>query len=91
VPDAGIAPDARVEEGRPRDDDRPAKKGTGTLTVKASPWADVWIDGKYKGSTPVTVNLPEGRHTVKLKKPDADPETIKVKVQPGRPTVISRQ
>ncbi len=40
---------------------------TGTLTVYSSPgWAKVYIDGEYKGITPVMANLTYGDHYVKL-------------------------
>ena len=40
---------------------------TGTLTVYSSPgWAKVYIDGEYKGVTPVMANLAYGDHYIKL-------------------------
>lgn len=39
-------------------------KKEGTLIVKSTPSANVYINGKFKGSTPLKINLPEGEHSV---------------------------
>jgi serine/threonine protein kinase len=43
----------------------------GYLKLSVRPWADVYIDGKYYETTPIagTINLPAGRHTIKLINP----------------------
>ncbi|MCC7125550.1 MAG: PEGA domain-containing protein [Acidobacteria bacterium] len=42
----------------------------GVLHVNARPWADVWIDGRRVGETPVgNVSLPIGAHEVLLRHP----------------------
>jgi hypothetical protein len=42
----------------------------GTLHVNAQPWADVWIDGRRAGETPIgNVSLPIGSHDVVLRHP----------------------
>lgn len=42
----------------------------GVLHVNARPWADVWIDGRRVGETPVgNVSLPIGTHDVLLRHP----------------------
>ncbi len=48
---------AKVEEGP-----------TGTLTVYAAPpAAEVWVDGRFRGSAPLSLdNLPAGRHYVRV-------------------------
>lgn len=38
----------------------------GTLSVFVQPWAQVWIDRKFQGETPLEVDLPVGRHRVVL-------------------------
>lgn len=47
---------------------RVEKAPTGTLTLYAAPpAAEVWIDGRFRGSAPLSVdNLPEGRHYVRV-------------------------
>jgi hypothetical protein len=42
------------------------KATMGTLSVKARPWAKVWVNGKPKGKTPVTVLLKPGTHRVRI-------------------------
>jgi hypothetical protein len=43
------------------------KKPTGTLSVVSSPWAEVFVDGKKVGNTPVlNKSLPVGKHQVVL-------------------------
>lgn len=55
---------ALFEETRARVEKAP----TGTLTVYAAPpAAEVWIDGRFRGSAPLSVdNLPAGRHYVRV-------------------------
>jgi hypothetical protein len=47
----------------------PATTSMSSVTVKSTPdGADITVDGKYVGSTPSTVKLPSGDHTVKIEK-----------------------
>jgi len=49
---------------------RPPPRGFGSLDVNAIPWAKVYVDGKYRGVTPVQgVRLRAGRHRVRLVNP----------------------
>jgi serine/threonine protein kinase len=43
----------------------------GYLRISVRPWADVYIDGKFRETTPIAepIQLPAGRHTVKLINP----------------------
>ncbi len=43
-------------------------KGNGTVQINARPWAQVMIDGRPSGSTPKTVQLAAGSHTITLTK-----------------------
>ena len=58
------------------------KKGIGLLHIHSYPWAEIYIDGSYQGTTPTPkpLSLPEGEHTVVLKregfKPYSGPVTI---------------
>jgi serine/threonine protein kinase len=60
---------------------------TGTLKVGATPWGKVTIDGKpLTGSTPKTLTLSAGTHTVLVEYTGSDPpqrETRKVEVRAG--------
>jgi hypothetical protein len=61
--------------------------GTGSLSVVVLPWAEVWIDGKPRGQTPVRAKLPVGQHRVRLKN-DTTEKTIVVNVSAARTAVI---
>jgi hypothetical protein len=52
------------------EDKTPPKGGTGTLSINALPWAEVTVDGKPAGRTPVTKTVPAGKHTITFKNPD---------------------
>lgn len=47
---------------------RVEKSATGTLTLYAAPpAAEVWVDGRFRGSAPISIdNLPVGRHYVRV-------------------------
>jgi serine/threonine protein kinase len=40
------------------------------LAVDVRPWAEVWVDGKKVGHTPLQVQLPPGMRRIELKNPD---------------------
>lgn len=47
------------------------KKKSGTLSFFVKPWAEIFIDGKFIGSTPLeSLSLPEGNYLVHLRNPD---------------------
>jgi serine/threonine protein kinase len=63
-----------------------AAKKTGFLTVSASPWAEVRVDGRVLGVTPRR-NLPlrAGKHTLTLSCPPLDREAkLAIELQPGQ-------
>jgi hypothetical protein len=47
---------------------------TGKVTIRTTPWADVFIDHRFYGRTPFidTVELSEGRHTIEVRNPYAE-------------------
>lgn len=51
----------------------------GTLVVRTHTWADVWVNGKRRGTAPVRLTLPAGRYEVRLTN-DLHDETISVQV-----------
>jgi eukaryotic-like serine/threonine-protein kinase len=60
------------------------------LAVDVRPWAEIWIDGKKVGHTPMQVQLPPGPHKVELKNPDIKFSKIyKIKARKGKKTKIS--
>jgi eukaryotic-like serine/threonine-protein kinase len=57
----------------------------GSLRVVVTPWAEVWIDGRYVDTTPFArpIPLPAGTHFVKLLHPEAETETRTIHVADG--------
>jgi tRNA A-37 threonylcarbamoyl transferase component Bud32 len=60
---------------------------TGGIKIVVLPWAEVWIDGKPMGQTPLRIALPVGPHRVRLKN-DTKEKTINVAVTSSRFAVI---
>jgi hypothetical protein len=62
----------------------------GRLTLRAEPWADVVIDGKPAGRTPLdAVALPIGQHTVVFSNPELGSRRYEVGVRAGAPTRLA--
>ena len=62
----------------------PAAPSTGKLSVTSSPdGADIDVDGSFVGNTPSDVQLPDGEHTVTLKKTGFSTWERKLKVTGG--------
>jgi hypothetical protein len=61
----------------------------GTLAVNAQPWAQVWVDGKALGDTPIgNISLPIGEHELVLRHPEFGEHRQSVTIGVGRPTRI---
>ncbi|MEW5849548.1 MAG: PEGA domain-containing protein, partial [Myxococcota bacterium] len=73
--------DGKSAEAAKSDD----SKKPATLTIKVSPWAQVWVDGKSKGMTPLEpLQLKPGKHTVRLENKDLNVKrTETVTLKPG--------
>jgi hypothetical protein len=65
--------------------------GTGALEIKATPFADVYVDGKLAGSTPFSRELPVGRHRVKLVGPRGKTDSVRITIRADRTARIDRQ
>jgi hypothetical protein len=97
-PDAGVA-DAPSIVATPAKKDasssqpaHPAARGAGTLDVVAFPVLAVYVDRKLFGSTPQTVPLPAGKHTVRLVNSDlGHDETLTVTVTANQKLTLDRQ
>jgi hypothetical protein len=62
----------------------------GTLFLNAVPWANVWIDGRPVGETPIgKLAVPIGRHEIAFRHPDLGGKTMTVMVKAGEPTRLS--
>jgi outer membrane biosynthesis protein TonB len=64
---------------------REAEK-TGTLHVHSYPWAELFVDGRYRGNTPISVplELDVGRHSVVLSRNGYQQVEQMVEIQPGK-------
>jgi serine/threonine-protein kinase len=63
----------------------PAPSGPGAVTIAATPWCNVSIDGRAVGETPVVNHsLPSGRHTITCANPELNvTRTRTVEISPG--------
>jgi hypothetical protein len=67
----------------------PAPPLGGWLLVLPKPWAEVTVDGRVVGQTPLArIPLPPGSHSVILTHPEYRPFTRKVEIRPGETTTI---
>ena len=56
----------------------------GTLEVTTTAPADIWVDGTLRGSAPLRLQLPSGRHLVDARAPTTQPATSWVEVALGQ-------
>ena len=61
----------------------------GSLVVTAQPRAQVWIDGRLAGDTPLTTSVPIGEHEVVFQNLQFGIKRQKAVVQVGSPTEVS--
>ena len=63
---------------------------SGTLQVVVLPWADVSVDGRSAGTTPIpAISLPPGPHAVVLRNAELGAaRTLPVVIRPGKPTLL---
>ncbi|WNG45782.1 protein kinase [Archangium minus] len=75
-------------------DSRPrAKQGQGELRVVTlhkgrAVWANLSVDGKHHGATPVSLDLPGGRHSVRVERNGFVTQERQVEVSPGTKAVV---
>ena len=68
----------------------PPPPATGTLAVESSPGgAKVFIDGAYRGRTPLALELRPGMHDVELRLEGYEPYRARVQVRAGQTTRLS--
>jgi archaellum component FlaG (FlaF/FlaG flagellin family) len=65
---------------------------TGSISISSSPsGADVYIDGSYRGITPVTLSdLTTGSHTIRISQSGYNDYSTKVTVYSGETAIVSR-
>ena len=62
---------------------------TGTLHINALPWAQVAVDGRAIGETPIAnLSLPIGNHEVVFRHPELGEQRQTVVVKPGPPVRV---
>ncbi|MHB8872883.1 MAG: serine/threonine protein kinase [Myxococcaceae bacterium] len=84
LPGGGLDPDAGGELGA-----QAPSGDQGVLVVKATPWATLFIDGKYRGEIDGTrrrIPLPPGNHTVRFQHPSRT-RSYPVTIEPQRETL----
>lgn len=62
----------------------PALSDPGHLFVFCAPWADVYIDGERRETTPMELTLPPGGYLLELRNPAYDIYRDSITVRPGR-------
>ena len=58
----------------------------GFLDLQVIPWAEIYIDGEYKETTPLKdpISLPAGKHQLKLVNPNLSTWSDSINIEPGR-------
>ncbi len=83
TPAPAPAPSRAPETPAPRPTEAP-ETGTGLLRVVVRPWANVIVDGRPMGTTPLDrIELAAGTRTVRLEHPLYEPFETKVRVRAG--------
>lgn len=80
-----VAVEVAERSGRPAAAAITSSSAPGYVRVLAHPWAEIWIDGVARDTTPVArpFEVSAGRHTLVFKHPRASDERRVVDVQPG--------
>ena len=68
----------------------PAASGQGILSVNATPWGLVRVNGHEIGDTPQSIRLPAGRHRVRIERKGHRTVDELVTVKAGKRTKILR-
>lgn len=63
--------------------------GAGTIMVMATPWAEVWLDGKKIGTTPLRAQASPGKHRLELRFQGGPVQVKSVEVRSGETTKLS--
>lgn len=71
---------------------RPTPSATGMLDVQVFPWAEVWLDGRKVGITPMQpFELSAGKHRLVLKNPQLNAEqAVVIEVRSGQRLEVKR-
>jgi hypothetical protein len=62
----------------------------GTVNLNAAPWAEVWVDGKKAGDTPLAgLQLPLGTQEITFRHPELGERKVTVTVKGNAPVALS--
>ena len=62
----------------------------GTVSINATPWAEVWVDGQRVGDTPIgNLSIPIGPHEVVFRHPQFGEKRHAISVTAGSPTRVT--
>jgi hypothetical protein len=85
-PDAAIA---EVKDRSPDKDKPPRKQRTGTLTIRTTPYSEVYLGPRHLGQAPFAgVSVPIGTHVLTFKHPGRRTITRRVVVREGKETKL---
>jgi hypothetical protein len=63
---------------------------TGTANFNAEPWAEVWIDGKKAGDTPIAnFKLPLGNREIIFRHPEFGERKVMARIAANEPAIVS--
>jgi hypothetical protein len=63
---------------------------SGTISFNAIPWAEVWVDGRQVGETPLgNISLPIGSHEVLFRHPELGEKHVRAVVTANAPAKVS--
>jgi serine/threonine-protein kinase len=84
APQPAVAPRAAQPVAAPA----AAGANMGFLRINSRPWAQVFVDGRFVGNTPLlNAPVPAGKHKIKLVNPDMKMNKVfTLQIQAGRPT-----
>lgn len=93
VEDAGVLEEEDAGATATRLQPIPMAKRRGKMNVITTHagepyWAQVSIDGVPKGRTPILLEVPIGRHQVRVERPGFKPQEREVRVALGKPTIV---
>lgn len=84
------APSARPAAEPTRPAPAPVAAASGTVNVNALPWAEVWLDGRHIGETPLAnVTASAGAHEIVLRHPELGEVRQTVSVKSGQSTRVT--
>jgi hypothetical protein len=82
-PDAEKAQEPSAEKAQEPAAEKVQEIETGTVNITASTPSQVYVDHQVVGNTPLKINLPGGKHLVRIVADGFDPFVRRIKITPG--------